>query len=75
VSTNASNVVAERQLPPVVSDRFVEKMQILVERINPLVYLYKSNELFDIHHELWMMTRVLKRDPDLSQEDVALLLP
>ena len=53
-----------------VTERFIEKLETQVERLNYLAVQHESQPLRDVHHKMWLLTRVLRGDPELSLDDI-----
>lgn len=61
----------ERETPPI-TERQVDKIDVIVQRLGALAQQHKSQELLDIQYRLWMLVRYLRHDEDLSQDDLDL---
>ena len=55
-----------------VSDRFIEVLEIQVMRLRDIGGALQNQAILEIQHKLWMMTRHLRGDEDLSQDDMNL---
>lgn len=56
----------------VVSDRFIEVLEIQVMRLREIGGTLQNQAILEIQHKLWMMTRLLRGDEELSHDDMNL---
>ena len=52
------------------TERFVERMENFVERLSYIANETGDSRLHDIRHGLWIQTRILRGDEDLSVDDI-----
>ncbi len=54
----------------VVPDRLIEKLEVLVDQILARAHAHQDPILHEVRHKLWLMTRVLRHDEELSFDDI-----
>lgn len=53
-----------------VGEHFIEKLEVLVSKVARKASQHSDAELSALHQKLWLMTRFLRGDEDLSLEDI-----
>lgn len=54
----------------IVSERRIEQMQVLLERLDAKAIKHEDPEIRSIRDDLWLHIRVIRGDTDLSQDDI-----
>ena len=57
---------------PKLSERAIEKLEIMAERLNALGHRHQDGQILEIQHQLWLITRWLRNDEELSYDDIDL---
>ena len=55
-----------------VSERLIEKLEVLAERILAKSRQHKDPEMMALHQNFWIIIRYLKKDEDISLADIDL---
>lgn len=64
-----SQVVSDEPRPVVVTERFIEELEKLASEVSYRAQQHGDYGLLETHHKLHLLTRVLRRDDEITHED------